>query len=97
MSMPATRPPAPTAHPLAPGERLLTTRAVAREAGVTPCAVQKWCRLGLLGGYVRRTAGGHYRIHPCVVVMLRQGEVPFVKASEASPVTTLRAGAVRHD
>jgi len=84
-------------HPLAPGERLLTTRAVAREAGVTPCAVQKWCRLGLLGGYVRRTAGGHYRIHPCVVVMLRQGQSPFVKTSEEPGVTTLRAANGRHD
>ena len=82
MSAMATKPPTPEMPPLGPGERLLTTRTVAREAGVEACAVQKWCRLGLLGGYVRRTAGGHYRIHPCVVAMLRRGQSPFQKAPD---------------
>jgi excisionase family DNA binding protein len=55
---------------------LLSPAAFASQVGVSDRAVRQWCSSGRLPG-LTTTPGGHYRIPPSYVALVREGRLPL--------------------
>jgi excisionase family DNA binding protein len=55
---------------------MLSPAAFASQVGVSDRAVRQWCSSGRLPG-LTTTPGGHYRIPPSYVALVREGRLPL--------------------